>query len=263
VKSFSLFLFAHQDDEFLARPFIRDDMEGGRTPLFFYLTDGAATAAADGLRRNRETLNALAHAGVDEGDVFFAGTQCAIPDGHLFRHLPAAWRALLARLDERLGGAPVARIVTLAWEGGHHDHDCVSAIAHCLAARLPGRPQVLEIPFYNARGVLPGLPGFNAPLAGAPPARRRRMRFGEFAGVCRSARFYKTQWRAFCVLLPFFVLSYCRKRGVAYRAAAPPDAAARPQPGVRGYEKRYRVEFGEVSEKILEFRKAATGRASL
>jgi len=29
------------------------------------------------------------------------------------------------------------------------------------------------------------------------------------------------------------------------------------------YEKRYRVKFGEVSEKILEFRKAATGRASL
>jgi len=212
VKSFSLFLFAHQDDEFLARPFIRDDLEGGRTPLFFYLTDGA-TAAAAGLQRNRETLDALAHAGVGESDVFFAGTQCAIPDGRLFRHLPAAWRALLARLGERLGGARVARIVTLAWEGGHHDHDCVAAIAHCLAAHLPGRPQVLEIPFYNARGVLPGLPGFNAPLAGAPPARRRRMRFGESVAVCRSARFYTTPWPAFSVLLPFFVGPDCRAGG--------------------------------------------------
>lgn len=267
MRSFSLFLFAHQDDEFLARPFIREEMESGRTPLFFYLTDGE-TAAADGLRRNRETLNALAHAGVGEDDVFFAGTQCAIPDGRLFRHLPAAWEALLARLGERLGGARVGRIVALAWEGGHHDHDCVSAIAHCLAARLPGRPEVLEIPFYNARGVLPGLPGFNAPVAGTPAALCKRVRFGEFLTVCRSAWFYKTQFRAFCVLLPFFVLSYCRKRGVMYRTAAPPDAAARPHPGTLWYEKRYRVKFGEVSEKILAFQKAAAsaappGRAAL
>lgn len=263
MRSFSLFLFAHQDDEFLARPFIRDEMEAGRTPLFFYLTDGE-TAAADGLRRNRETLNALAHAGVDEEDVFFAGTQCAIPDGRLFQHLPAAWEALLAHLDKRLGGARVGRIVALAWEGGHHDHDCVSAIAHCLAARLAGRPEVLEIPFYNARGMLPGLPGFNAPVAGTPPMRRRRVRFGEFLTVCRSAWFYKTQFRAFCVLLPFFVLSYCLKRGVLYRMATPPDAAARPHPGTLWYEKRYRVKFGEVSEKILAFQKAAASeRAAL
>lgn len=261
MKSFSLFLFAHQDDEFLARPFIREEMEGGRAPLFFYLTDGE-TGAADGLRRNRETLDALAHAGVDEEAVFFAGTQCAIPDGRLFRHLPVAWEALLARLDEHLGGARVGRIVTLAWEGGHHDHDCVSAIAHCLAARLPGHPEVLEIPFYNARGVLPGLPGFNAPVPGTPPARRKRVRFGEFLAVCRSAWFYKTQFRAFCVLLPFFVLSYCLKGGVMYREATPPDAAARPHPGVLWYEKRYRVSFGEVSEKILEFRKAAAPGAA-
>jgi len=32
-------------------------------------------------------------------------------------------------------------------------------------------PEVLEIPFYNARGVLPGLPGFNAPVPAAAPER--------------------------------------------------------------------------------------------
>ncbi len=259
MKSSSLFLFAHQDDEFLARPFIREELEGGRNPLFFYLTNGEATAPI-GLRRNRETLDALACLGVNEEAVFFAGTQCAIPDGQLFRHLSAAWKALLERLDERLGddgGACVDRIVVLAFEGGHHDHDCVSAIAHCLAAKLPGHPQVLEIPFYNARGVLPGLPGFNAPVSGAPPAQLKRVRFGEFLKLCRSARFYKTQFRAFCVLLPLFVFSYCLKGGVVYRTPPPPDVGVRPHPGTLWYEKRYRVAFAEVSEKMLEFRDTA------
>ena len=66
-----------------------------------------------------------------------------IPDQQLFRNLPQAWHQL-ERIALRFDPAA---IVTLAYEGGHPDHDCCAFLAHELGHQID--VPVWEAPLYH------------------------------------------------------------------------------------------------------------------
>jgi LmbE family N-acetylglucosaminyl deacetylase len=123
-----LYVFAHQDDEVAIAPRIARDVAAGARVVCAFLTDGGAPAV-----RDEESRAVLASLGVQ--DVIFLG----LPEKALVEHLDEAYGAIEnIEADE---------ILTLAWEGGHQDHDAAHlvALALAIARGVPCR----EFPLYR------------------------------------------------------------------------------------------------------------------
>jgi LmbE family N-acetylglucosaminyl deacetylase len=123
-----LYVFAHQDDEVAIAPRIARDVASGARVVCAFLTDGGAPAV-----RDAESRAVLASLGVH--DVIFVG----LPERTLVEHLEEAYHALKERDAEE--------IITLAWEGGHQDHDAAHLVALALA-KIKG-VRCLEFPLYR------------------------------------------------------------------------------------------------------------------
>lgn len=147
----TLMLVAHPDDEALAFGAL---MQRVRRPVVVFATDGAprdekfwqpyGSRAAYARTRRREAGDVLAMAGAEA--VFLPDLiEGGIADQELFRNLPAAVSAC-RRLIHQLRPDT---LLTLAYEGGHPDHDSVCFIASILA-REAGLP-VWEAPLYHRK----------------------------------------------------------------------------------------------------------------
>lgn len=147
----TLVLVAHPDDECIAfgallqrirEPIVVFATDGSPEDPYFWQKYGSRQAYAR-LRRN-ETMQAMKAAGVK--DVVFL---CEMPGGEvlvdqqLFRNLRAAFEMVSDLALRRMPSA----LLTLAYEGGHPDHDSCSFLAALLAKqhRIP----CWEAPLYH------------------------------------------------------------------------------------------------------------------
>jgi N-acetylglucosamine malate deacetylase 2 len=151
----TLILVAHPDDEVIACGALMQQMEKA---IVLFATDGAprdehfwkqhGSRHAYAHLRRREAALALKTAGAVP--MFLADhVDGGIADQELFRNLPPAIAAV-ERIMDRL---KPACILTLAYEGGHPDHDAACFIASIVGPRA-GIP-VWESPLYhrNADGI--------------------------------------------------------------------------------------------------------------
>ncbi|MBI2399689.1 MAG: PIG-L family deacetylase, partial [Deltaproteobacteria bacterium] len=152
-----LVVTAHPDDECLAAGALYRYLERA---VFAHITDGApgnlTEARSRGFStvedyadaRRRELHSALALAGVRPQDCLQAG----IPDQEVSRRLVDATEWVRGRIKE----IEPETIITLAYEGGHPDHDAVCFAAHAAAALLRQEgtqsPPIIECPLYHAEG---------------------------------------------------------------------------------------------------------------
>jgi len=156
----TLILAAHPDDEAAGCGAL---LQRIREPMVVFATDGAPRD--DGFwrhygsrlryarRRQEEAYAALAHAGVSE-IVFLAdgaGAQDSFIDQELHRSIPEA----VLVLTEMIYRLRPQALLTLAYDGGHPDHDVCSFIGAVLARahRLP----IWEFPLYHrppGRGIV-------------------------------------------------------------------------------------------------------------
>lgn len=150
-----LVLTAHPDDECVAAGALYRYIEKA---VFAHVTDGSprnlVDAAALGFvsaadyaeARRRELHSALSLAGVRPGSCVQAG----IPDQEASRRLVEASEWVRDRIRE----FEPETLLTLAYEGGHPDHDAVSFAAHAAAALLRREgvmpPPIIEFPLYHA-----------------------------------------------------------------------------------------------------------------
>jgi len=139
---------AHPDDEAVGCGALLKRMSD---PIVVFATDGApfdkyfwgrygSREAYRELRR-KEARSALGLIGVK--NVFFLGDDQAIVDQQLFRNLPRAVD-FLSRLVEQL--RPEI-LLTLAYEGGHPDHDSCNFLCYIVGRRLS--VPVWEMPLYH------------------------------------------------------------------------------------------------------------------
>jgi LmbE family N-acetylglucosaminyl deacetylase len=230
----ALFLFAHQDDEFGVFQRIADCRALGLRVACAYFTDGA-TPTATAARRNRESLAVLARLGVAPEEVHFAGAQLGIGDAQLPQHLAPAARWLAHWLDDF---DDIDSLHVTAWEGGHHDHDALHALAVTVAQRRGLLARTWQYSLYQAAGlpgplfrVLAPLPQ-NGPVRSWPiPWRARKA----YLGHCLS---YPSQRKTWIGLFPFVLLHYLLRGTQTLQPVDPARLGERPHPGPLYYEKR-------------------------
>jgi len=194
-----LFVFAHQDDEYAALPWIFQERAGGAQIACLYLTDGAGRASAE--TRDAESRDVLRSLGIaDDAIVMLSGGAKRIAD----LNLAAESLDALAAVDAWIEQTPFLprRIYAPSYEGGHPDHDAAHLIAAVIAAERGLAGDAWHFSLYNAyRCPRP----FFATMRQLPaPAPRRRAALSpaqrwNFAWLCWR---YRSQWRTWLGLFP-------------------------------------------------------------
>jgi LmbE family N-acetylglucosaminyl deacetylase len=242
----SLFVLAHQDDELCAAPIIASTRAGGHPVCVVYMTDGGAGRASPA-RRDRESLRALEALGVAADEVIFLGSRHRFPDGAIYKVLP---QALAALRDVARAVAPVSEIFTLAYEGGHQDHDTTHALAVRLSAELGLLESTRQIPFYRAV-TAPGLPvGIWAPLPENGPVTYLPINAAARLRSLSLIRMYPSQWRVLLLLGPLLAWAYAVRPGVPLQPVSLERLKERRAAGPLFYERHGKIGFAEVASAI-------------
>lgn len=246
----ALFLFAHQDDEFGVYQSLAEELASGRRVLCCYFTDGGF----DGVsikKRNAESTAVLTTLGVSQNDIVFCGESLAIPDGKLIENLRIAGRWM----NEWLGKfSSIEAIYVPAWEGGHHDHDALHALA-VLAADCRGLlPKLKQFPLYNAlnrphpffRVKVPVEE--NGPITYSRAGWRARYRYLKF---CAS---YPSQLKTWLGLFPFVLFHYIFDGRQALQPVNVRRLRERPHAGALYYERRQFCTWEKMQQRIQMYR---------
>src|SRR5882724_6645887 len=156
-----LFVFAHQDDEIAAAPRIRRAVAAGDEIACAFLTDGK-----NPIIRDEESRRALVSLGVT--DIAFIGSENQIADGTLVENLDRSLMLLSARADR------ADEVWTLAWEGGHQDHDAAHLVALAFARQRGAR--CFEVPLYTGFGSIGPFFRVCCPIGGGWMSRKLTLR---------------------------------------------------------------------------------------
>ena len=251
IEPVALFLFAHQDDEFGVFERIATLRRQGVRVACAYLTDGQ-TAKSSAAQRNAESLAVLAQLGVAPGDVSFAGQQLGIGDARLPLHLQEAGRWIGQWID---GFCPIEAIHVTAWEGGHHDHDALHALAVTVAAERGLLGRTWQFPLYQAKG-LPG-PLFRvlAPLPENGPAVATAIPWSCRLRHLRACLSYPSQRNTWIGLFPFVLLHYLLRGIEQLQPVAPRRLLEPPHAGALYYEKRKFFTWEQMKQALAAWRR--------
>ena len=241
----ALFVFAHQDDEIAGAARIAHLARMGATISCVYLTNGEGrnVRSAD---RDEESRRVLTRLGVDLARVHFLGSDERLPDGLLVEHLDRAFALLESRVTDA-----VDEVWTLAWEGGHQDHDAAHVVAIAFANKH-GAP-VFELPLYHGHRMRGALFQTLAPLRVGAPWIGRRVPIGEGLRLLALCRFYRSQRRTWLGLLPGAFIRLIVGQREWTRAADVTRLASRPHEGVLFYERRFRYSWDDFQRHARGF----------
>jgi len=230
----TLFLFAHQDDEFGVFERIFRLRQQGRSVAVAYLTSGSRSGEPHPAR-DQESVDVLGRLGVPAVDIHFIGSALNIPDGKLVEHMESALEACLGLAAKQ---GTVDEVCCLGWEGGHQDHDAVYLLGIILAKQLGILESSHQFSLYQGAGLsgsffrlLSPLPQNGALLKSHIP-RARRLLFAQL--VLR----YRSQWRTWIAFYPLLIIYYLVNGSQALQPLVPARARAAPHAGALLYERR-------------------------
>ena len=244
-------MFAHQDDEYGAAPWIESEIRSGSAVHCVYLTDGSARVSAR--VRDEESRHVLARLGVSADHVTFASSLAPIRDLTLAYNVVVALERLEEWLD-RLPGGTIARLYAPAWEGGHPDHDAAHLVALVAAFRRNIIEESWQFALYNAyRCPKP----FFKVLTQLPSASRRHtvtygwLRAWRYTMLCWS---YPSQFRTWLGLFPGAFMKRFLQRRESVFALDPPRVLKRPHQGELLYERLFGMEYSEFTRAVEPLR---------
>ncbi|WP_184102131.1 PIG-L deacetylase family protein [Silvimonas terrae] len=249
----SLFIFAHQDDEFGVFSEIERKIQGNERVFILYLTSGGPTGAGTP-RRDAESLRILKRMGVQERDIFFLGSTLAIPDGKLVEYLDPAWRAL-QDLWHQLGG--VDDLYVLAWEGGHQDHDAAHLLGVALASCHGILARCHQFCLYTGRGLAGSLFRLFAPDPANGPLHVTRIPWQKRWCHLQFVLMYPSQVKTWMGLFPFFLFHYLFRGTQVLQPVSLDRLNEAPHPGSLLYERRgfyRRIDFSQHATQFLRQR---------
>ena len=245
-----LVLLAHHDDEYFCTARLRREVAHGSAVHVAYTTYGSGYGTQPEVRE-AESRRVFLHIGIPEEQVREIGRELGVFDGHAVEHL----QVLHDTVPQVYAGERFERIITLAWEGGHPDHDATHLIAVRLAADWGITAELHEIPTYTGEGA-PGalfrVNWFRPGRSGrVPEGLGWRARFQAFL----LARHYRSQWRSFLGLLPEAAIRMLLQGRQELRRVAPGEVDHRvpPHPGGLFYERRFGMRFERFLEHARPF----------
>lgn len=233
------FVLAHQDDEIAFASRIRAANARGDRVTCVCLTDGAFVTAAS--VRDAESRTVLDKLG--GGAWLVAPAHERIADGTLPDHLDAA----LAFLESTVRDAD--ELVTLAWEGGHQDHDATHLVTTLFAQRH-GIP-CIEMPLYNGHHTPGNFFRVMHPIGDGWTSRRIPLR-EKLANVLLT-RHYHSQRRTWLGLAPMLLLAPARELA---RPTTLARLTTRPHAGALLYERKFGYPYAKFAERVAEFLRA-------
>lgn len=247
APSVTLFLLAHNDDEFFALPLIVSEVRQGNRVICVFTTDGAAYGA-DPAVRHAESVAVLTRCGVAADDILPFGAGFGVRDGFSYRNLPELWRELRRLVNQH----DVTKIFTLAWEGGHVDHDAAHLLGAATARTLASCSH-FEFSAYNGFRCSGRLFRCMKLIPGVGEVSVLKIDLRQALRWLTTCRFYVTQRKAFLGLLPLCLLPILARREVRARAVVGVDYALPPHGGRLFYEKYFGVSFSEFLQHVQDF----------
>jgi LmbE family N-acetylglucosaminyl deacetylase len=244
-----LVLMAHPDDEFAIFPWITRALAQGARVECVWLTDGGY-GGQDIEPRLRESRQVLSELGVAADAMHFLAEVEAIPDGRLHEQVGRAVE-LVSPLAARLGSF---EILMPAWEGGHQDHDATHLAGLALAARHA--VDAWEFSLYHGEGTLGSFFRVLAPIPRAGQMESLSLDWRERLACVRRCLAYRSQWKSFVGLLPFYALRMLDRQAFKRRRAEFALTARPPHAGKLLYERRSGPSWGAFAECTREFRAA-------
>jgi LmbE family N-acetylglucosaminyl deacetylase len=245
----TVIVLAHQDDDIAFAPLIRRLKQQGAPLAVAYLTDGSGGRASSAVR-DAESRRALTSLGVATSEILHVGSSLGIPDAALFRALDRAYESLEAAL------APVrliGDIYTLAWEGGHIDHDAAHAVAAALAQAHDRLDRAWQVPFYRTADRGPPWFSLFAPLPANGPVTAIPLTRDEALLRATLMRFYPSQWRVLSGLAPGLVWHGATAKALKVQPLLPQRPRHRPMEERLFYERGGRTGFDEVAAHVRAF----------
>ena len=242
TRGHSLFLLAHQDDEYFVAPRIEREIRAGRTVACIYLTDGRGHGSDAGVR-NRESLTYLQARGVPDDAVSFLGTSLEIPDVGLVHHLDRACEGVRGILQ----GREIEAAFCPAWEGGHPDHDAAHLVALALGRELGFLGCLREFSLYHGHGTRGRFFRVMELLGPAEFSEVMPLPLSEAITTAFSCFHYKSQWRTWAGLFPQCLAHFALKRRLNFGMVDVSRVASRPHPGALLYERWQRMTWEEFS----------------
>ncbi len=251
LKPVSLFLFAHQDDEFGVLHQIENDLTRGHKVVCAYLTSGVPMNG-NPARRNLESANVLMDLGVDAQDTLFVGEQLSIPDGLLKDHLTTAAEWLRRWIQQQ---STLKEVYITAWEGGHPDHDCLHAVSVVVLNSMGTDVRVQQFPLYNSYRCIGSFFSVLTPLQANGPVRRARIPWVQRYRFLRYCLQYPSQAKSWVGLFPFVVINYLLRGYQQFQPVSVVRTQQRPHPGALYYEKRKFATWNSLSNCLVNWRK--------
>lgn len=251
-RSGVLFVFAHQDDEYAAFPWLLEECASGEEVACVYLTDGAAHGAPP-VVRDAETRAALQAIGIDDDAVaMLAAAGGRTADGQLAaRSLEA-----LNSVEDWLEYTALAphRVYAPSYEGGHPDHDAAHLIAAVVASNRGIVSEAWHFSIYNAyRRPSPFFTTMRQ-IDSSMPSRAATMPFRMRWRATWLCSHYRSQWRTWLGLLPGAVYARLiahRERVVQFDL---PRLEKRPHQGELLYERMFGVTYETFETQTRDLR---------
>ena len=245
----TVIVLAHQDDDIAFAPLIRRLKVSGAPLAVAYLTDGSGGRASSAVR-DAETRRALTTLGVAPAEILFVGSPLGIPDSALFRALDVAYDSLEAALAPV---QPIGDIYTLAWEGGHIDHDATHLVTAALALAHGRLDRAWQVPFYRTADRGPPWFSLFAPLPANGAVTEIPLDRDEALLRATLMRHYPSQWRVLSGLAPGLVWHGATARVMRAQRLRPERLWHRPMPGRLFYERGGRTQFEEFAAHARAF----------
>ncbi len=245
----SLFLFAHQDDEFGVFQKIVDELASGKKVYCAYLTDGVPIGHSSE-RRNQESILALTKLGVVRENILFMGDILEIPDGKLIDNLKKAKDWLMSWIS---CAGYVSNIYLPAWEGGHPDHDSLHAIGVIAASESNLLDIVFQYPLYNSYKCIGPFFRVLHPLPRNGEVIYKKMSWVNRFRFLRLILCYPSQKVTWIGLLPFVLIHYLLSGTQSLQKVSLIRIVERPHIGKLYYERRYFYTWSEMVEKLRTF----------
>ena len=249
-ENYSLFFFAHQDDEFGVFQKIIDEINVGRRVMCLYLTTGVTKGQSSSIR-DKESVLALMKLGVKEENILFLGTTLSISDQDLINHINTATEWITKWLEKI---NLIEAIYLPAWEGGHPDHDILHAIGIMVAYKKNLYSKCWQFSLYNAfkcigpfyRVLFPI--SLNGPIHSSKISLHNRLKFMLIC-LCYSSQ--KVSWLG---LFPFVFMRYLINGKQHIQPASIKRINERPHLGILYYEKRKFSSWENLSRAIQNAR---------
>lgn len=244
-----LVVFAHPDDEFAVFPWLRHAVDEGRPVEVVWLTNGGWGGQSIE-RRLTESRIALISLGVPLSGCCFWGAEHGIEDGKLHEYAAGMLDSLLEKYGQEHAGGEV---MMPAWEGGHHDHDA----SHMLGMRIAQArgARMTQYSLYHGEGLWGPWFRVLSPLTANGRVEVLKTSLKERIESVYACLTYRSQWKSFVGLLPFYMLRMLQSDAFVKQQASVSRLAQRPHSGPLLYERRGGPSWDEFSvsmQSILE-----------